>query len=91
MKKILLLVTIGLLQGLFASCVNWYETQSSTNPPQPYCWNFELTSFVTVENSSLIQKQEDVSNKSVTSYDYYGYDFYDDGRVGFYVYVSEWG
>lgn len=93
MKKILLLVTIGLLQGLFASCVNWYETQSSTNPPQPYCWNFEYTEFWTgiYQNGIYYTNNEDVSNKSATSYDYYGLDFYNDGRVGFFVYVSEWG
>jgi hypothetical protein len=79
MKKILLLITIGLWQSLIGSCVDWSVTQSSTNPPKPYCWNFELTSFVTVSNSQYVQKSEDVSNKSLTSYNCYNYATFKDG------------
>lgn len=79
MKKILLLITIGLWQSLIGSCVDWSVIQSSTNPPKPYCWNFELTSFVTVSNSQYVQKSEDVSNKSLTSYNCYNYATFKDG------------
>jgi hypothetical protein len=94
MKKILLVSLMFLGVNLMASCPNWFGDSDYQQPPKPYCFNIELTRFWTGNlntSGQYLVAQEDVSDKSVTSYDYSGLDFLGDGRVGFYVYVSQWG